>query len=85
MPSSVLTIAVFVIIQLLNGLCSNLNTTFLVAVDKIQNDSVRAAVMRAIESISDTFPELLLQVQYTTDKQVCTIQLILDMIVYVVA
>ena len=71
----------------MNVVCSSTDTiTLLVAVDQVQNDSVIATVETTIDIINsnnDTLPEYLLQ--YTTDKQVCTVQLILDMIVYVVA
>ena len=81
------TLAMLFVIQLLEGLCDSSNTTFLVAVDQVQNNSVIAAVMRAIESINFVFPELLdlLEVKYLINQQVCTVQLILNMIVYVVA
>ena len=71
------TLALLFVIQLLDGLCSSSNTTFLVAVDQVQNDSVIAAVERAIDNINDAFPELLdlLEVEYIIDTQVCTVQL----------
>ena len=50
--------------------------SLLVAVDQVQNDSVIAAVERTIDIINnnnDTLSQYLLQ--YTTDTQVCTIQL----------
>ena len=62
---------------IMNVMCNNgANVTLLVAVDQVQNDSVIAAVERAIDNINDnndTLPEYLLQ--YTTDKQVYTVQL----------
>ena len=68
---------------LLATACGSSNTiTLLVAVDQVWNDSVIEAVERTIDIINhnnDTLPQYLLQ--YTTDKQVCTVQLyVLDSI-----
>ena len=81
-----ITFAVLLFYYLSGFVRSGTDITLLVAVDQVQNDSVIATVERTIgiiNSNNDTLPEYLLQ--YTTDKQVCTVQLILDMIVYVVA
>ena len=76
--SSVMVCGIYVVclVQLLGVVCGSSTITLLVVVDQVQSDSVIEAVNSTINTINsnnDTLSQYLLQ--YTTDKQVCTVQL----------